>query len=140
MIPVLFSKADIVMAAVPLRRYPDNRCLRGGSTSAALTCRSKTAKIAISCFRKEMRGRLEEIGLSFPPLDDLEPDHDQHANRHCCYGAAGLSSAQPALGQSDYSATSSYNGRLHADWRQPVEQKQDQTWRFQREELRWLAS
>ena len=54
--------------------------------------------------------------------------------------AAGLSSAQPALGQSDCSATSSYNGRLHADRRQPVEQKQDQLGELQWEELRWLAT
>jgi hypothetical protein len=66
MIPVLFSKADIIVAAVPLSRYPDNRCLRGGSTSASLTCPSNKNGV-LDAFdpRKEMHGGLEEISLSF---------------------------------------------------------------------------
>src|SRR6266404_1832147 len=72
--------------------------------------------------KEEMRSRAEEIGLLSATLGrnfdtDLELAHDQTPIAIAVTAAAGLSTAQPAMGQSDWSSTSiRYNG-LHRSTR-----------------------
>jgi hypothetical protein len=95
-----------------------------------------------------MHSRPQEIGLIFPTLGrkfdaDLEPDHDQNANRYCCYGRGGAFICTTGVGTIGLEPDLNTLKRLtsfHADRQQPVAKNRIKLGELQREELRWVTT
>jgi hypothetical protein len=97
--------------------------------SASLTClRKKKSFLALSMPGGKCNSRPQEIGLIFPTLGrkfdtDLEPDHDQNANRYCCYGRSRAFICTTGVGTIGVEPDLNTSQRLtsfHADRQQPV--------------------
>src|SRR6266404_4052102 len=95
---------------------------------------------------KEKHGRLEEIGLSFATLDRTTTSSQIMISTPIDIAATAAARhpfAQAALGQSDWSATSTrYNGR-HRSTRTAgsLSRRRDQNWRTSKwEEGQWLTT